>query len=107
MLLQAAFLVLAERHFSASGFGGPSDRLVVFGGLLLVGRPLDVIRLGCLLVHAFGRVVHPVPNRALLLVVLEITVVQLLATQALSGLLVLHDVLVFVILTQDIILILH
>ena len=72
-----------------------------------MGRPLDGIRLGCLLGHAFGRVVHPVPNRALLLVVLQITVVQLLATRALSGLLVLHDVLDFVVLTQDIILIVH
>ena len=107
MLLQTALLVLTERHFSDSGLGGPSNRLVIFGGLLLVGRPLDVVRLGCLLVHAFGRVVHPVPNRALLLVVLQITFVQLFATQALPGLLVLHDVLVFVVLTQDIILIVH
>ena len=72
-----------------------------------MGRPLDVIRLGGLLVHAFWRVVHPVPNRTLLLVVLQITVVELFAAQALSGLLVLHDVLLLVVLPQDIILIVH
>ena len=109
MLLQiAALLVLSERHFGARGLCGPGDRLFVFGGLLLVGRPLDVVRLGCLLVHAIGRVVYPVPNRTLLLVVLQITVVQLFATLALSGLLVLvRDVLFFVVLAQDIILIVH
>ena len=72
-----------------------------------MGRPLDVVRLGGLLVHAIGRVAHPVTNRTLLLVVLQITVVQLFATQALPGLLVLHDALVFVVLAQDIILIVH